>query len=224
VKVLFVDDDPDILDITAYALRRQGFSVALATDGSQALQMWEETGPDVVLLDVRMPKMSGFEVLRTIRLQSETPVIMVTARSEEEDILRGLQMGADDYVTKPFSPAQLGARIRSVSRRMRVHAPRSSGNLEAAGISLDVESHEARRGELAVRMTPIEQRILRTLLLEAGRLIPSSRLIDRAWGFDGGDARMLKTHMSQIRKKLGLQPSQPGYIKNYPGVGYILEC
>jgi len=223
VKVLFVDDDPDILDITGYALRRQGFSVSLAMDGNQALQLWEETSPDVVLLDVRMPKLSGFEVLRTIRLSSETPVIMVTARSEEEDVLRGLHMGADDYVTKPFSPIQLGARIRAVTRRMHIALPRAAGDVQFAGITLGLESHEVRRGDVSVHMTPIEFRILRTLMLEGGRLVPSARLIDRAWGFEGGDTRMLKTHVSEIRRKLGLRRGEPGYIKNYPGVGYILE-
>jgi DNA-binding response OmpR family regulator len=223
LKVLFVDDDQDILDITAYALRRQGFAVSMATNGSQALEAWQTTSPDIVLLDVRMPRMNGFEVLRTIRMQSETPIIMVTARAEEEDILLGLGMGADDYVTKPFSPIQLGARIRSVARRVRAVARKEPENLQVATISLDVESHEARCGDTTTRMTPLEFRILRTLMLEAGRVVPSSRLIDRTWGFEGGDARMLKTHVSQVRKKLGVNPGQAGYIKNYPGVGYVLE-
>jgi len=106
---------------------------------------------------------------------------------------------------------------------MRVAAPKASGNLQAANIALDVESHEARCGSVVVRMTPLEFRILRTLMLEAGRVVPSSRLIDRTWGYEGGDARMLKTHVSQIRKKLSLRAGQVGYISNYPGAGYVLE-
>ena len=223
MKILLADDDLDVLDITAYALRRQGFAVTLATDGSQALQAWQDTEPDVVLLDIRMPKVSGFEVLRAIRLRDETPVIMVSARSEEEDILRGLDLGADDYVTKPFSPTQLGARIRTVARRGRRDLPKPSDEVEAAGIVLHLETHEATRGSLVVRMTPLEHRILRALMLDAGRLVPSDRLIERAWGFDGGDTNMLKTHISQIRKRLMLRAGEPGYIKNVMSIGYTLE-
>jgi DNA-binding response OmpR family regulator len=223
VKVLLVDDDPDIRDITAYALQREGFRISLAGDGRQALESWEKDPPDVVLLDARMPKLDGLEVLRTIRLNSETPVIMVTARNQEEEIVRGFQLGADDYVTKPFSPKQLIARIKAVVRRAHNGGPDPSPQVTAAGIVFDVESHEARRGELRVRMTPLEARILHTLLINAGRVVSTSRLVDQGWGYDGGDASTLKNHISHMRRKLQLRIGEPGYIEGIPSVGYLLH-
>jgi len=222
VKVLIADDDQDILDITAFALRREGFQVSLAADGKQALQQWKVSSPDVVLLDVRMPKINGFEVLRAIRNEQETPVIFVTARREEEDIVRGLELGADDYVIKPFSPRQLVARIRSVTRRMCLAAPSTSTEVEAAGMVLDVESHQLRRDDYVVRMTPLEFRLLHSLMLNVGRVVPSGRLIEQTWGVDGGDANMLKTHVCHIRKKLRLRDGEPGYIRSIVGLGYTM--
>ena len=223
MKILLADDDPDILDITAYALRRDGFIVSLASDGAQALSKLEAERPDVMLLDVRMPRINGFEVLRTIRMQSEAPVIMVTARGDEEDIIRGLELGADDYVTKPFSLRQLASRIRTVARRTRKSLPQPATELEVAGMVLDIESHEVRRGNLRVRLTPIEFRLVYPLALNPGRVVSSNRLVEQAWGFDGGDAHMIKTHFSHVRKKLRLQRGEPGYIECIPSVGYILH-
>jgi DNA-binding response OmpR family regulator len=223
MRVLLADDDADIVDITAYALRRHGFMVSVAADGSQALQMWRASSPDVILLDARMPKINGFDVLRTIRQESDTPVIMVTARNDEEDIIRGLDLGADDYVVKPFSPRQLAARIRSATRRLRLSTPEAITELHVADMTLDVESHEVTRDGTTIRMTPIEFRILYTLMLNAGRVVASSRLIENTWGFDGGDTNMLKTHICHVRKKLGRAPGTSGYIKGMTGVGYIME-
>ena len=223
MKVLLADDDLDILDITAYALRREGFVVTLAADGSQALRAWEEGFPDVVVLDARMPKMSGFDVLRAIRDRAETPIVMVTARSDDEDVIRGLMLGADDYVTKPFSPRQLAARLRAVTRRARVQAPQAVSEIDAAGMRLDLESHQVHRHGQVVRMTPREFHILHTLMLNAGRIVPTARLIERVWGFDGGDSHMLKTHISHIRRKLNLVSGEPGFIQSITSVGYILE-
>lgn len=224
MKVLLADDDLDILDITAYVLRREGFGVSLAVDGKQALQKWAEDPPDVVLLDVGMPKLNGFDVLRTIREGVDTPVIIVTAKSDEEDIIRGLQLGADDYITKPFSPRQLVARIRSVTRRLRANAPEAATQCQAAGMLLDLESHElTTRDRRQIGMTSLEFRILYALMLNAGRVVSSSRLIEQAWGFGGGDSHMLKTHISHIRKKLGVGEGDPGFIKSISGVGYIMQ-
>lgn len=223
MKVLFADDDLDILDITTYALRRDGFTVSAAADGDQALRSWRNDAPDVVLLDVRMPKIDGFEVLRTIRQTSDVPVIMLTAKNDEEDVVRGLQLGADDYVTKPFSPRQLCARIRTVARRGQIVRTQSSSEIEAAGLVLDIESHEVQANSHQVRVTPTEFRILHPLMLNAGRVVPSSRLVELAWGFEGGDSTMLKTHICHIRKKLRLEKGEPGYIENIPGVGYVFH-
>ena len=224
MKVLIADDDSDIRDITAFALRREGFQVSLAADGKQALDQWKVSSPDVVLLDVRMPKMSGYEVLRTIRTKNETPVIFVTARKEEEDIVRGLELGADDYVTKPFSPRQLVARIRSVTRRIAISAPSPTTEVHAAGMVLDVESHQVSRDGQVVRMTALEFRLLHVLMINVGRVVTSSRLIDQTWGVEGGDANMLKTHICHIRKKLRLRAGEPGYIKSIIGLGYTMDA
>jgi DNA-binding response OmpR family regulator len=223
MKVLIADDDADVLDITAYALRREGFHVSIAADGKQALNLWKRDDPDVVLLDVRMPKMSGFEVLRTIRSEAETPVIFVTARKEDEDIVRGLELGADDYVTKPFSTRQLIARIRSVTRRMSLPLPSTATEIEAGGMVLNVESHQVTRGGQNIHVTPLEYRLLHALMLNVGRVISSDRLSEQTWGPEGGNANMLKTHICHIRKKLGLIDGEPGYIKSIVAVGYVME-
>jgi DNA-binding response OmpR family regulator len=223
MKVLIADDDLDILDITAFALRREGFQVSIAADGRQAVQLWKTSAPDVVLLDVRMPKMNGYEVLRAMRDESDTPVIFVTARKEDEDIVAGLERGADDYVTKPFSTRQLIARIRSVTRRMSLAAPSAATEVEAAGMVLNLESHQLTREDRLVRMTPLEFRLLHVLMVNVGRVVTSSRLIEQTWGVEGGDANMLKTHICHIRKKLQLRDGEPGYIRSIIGLGYTME-
>jgi DNA-binding response OmpR family regulator len=224
VKVLIVDDDADLLDLTGYALRREGFSVVQALDGEQAMQRWEREEPDLVLLDANMPKLNGFEVCRRIRQSSTTPVIMLTARDDEEDILQGLELGADDYVTKPFSAKQLIARIKAVIRRCQGDPYRQPvSELKAGDLVLDLQSHEARKSGSIVQLTPLEFRLLYMLAMNEGRVIPYDRLVEYAWGYDGGDSSLLKTHMSHIRSKLGLTGTGPGSIRAIPGVGYSLS-
>ena len=223
MKVLLVEDDLDLLDLTTYALRREGYSVLAAVDGQQALQRWEEETPDIILLDVHLPKLNGFEVCRRIRAESETPIIMLTARSEEEDIVRGLQVGADDYVTKPFSAKQLSARMKAVLRRCRSDPYREPvSELRVGDLVLDLQSHEAIKGGRSIQLTPLEFRILYMLAMNAGRVIPYSRLVEYAWGYDGGRSNLLKTHICHIRKKLGLSASQRDGIRAVPDVGYSL--
>jgi len=224
VKILVVDDDADLLDLTGYALRREGFTVVQAQDGEQALQRWERESPDLVLLDANMPKMNGFEVCQRIRQSSTTPVIMLTARDDEEDILQGLELGADDYVTKPFSAKQLIARIKAVIRRCQGDPFRQPvSELRAGDLVLDLQSHEARKGGAVVQLTPLEFRLLYMLTMNEGRVIPYDRIVEYAWGYDGGDSSLLKTHMSHIRSKLGIGATGPGAIRAIPGVGYSLN-
>jgi DNA-binding response OmpR family regulator len=224
VKILVVDDDADLLDLTGYALRREGFEVVQAVDGEQALQRWERESPDLVLLDANMPKMNGFEVCRQIRQASTTPVIMLTARDDEEDILQGLELGADDYVTKPFSAKQLIARIKAVIRRAQGDPYRQPvSELRAGDMVLDLQSHEARKSGDVVQLTPLEFRLLYMLAMNECRVIPYDRLVEYAWGYDGGDSSLLKTHMSHIRSKLGIGATGPGSIRAIPGVGYSLS-
>jgi DNA-binding response OmpR family regulator len=224
MKVLLVDDDVDLLDLATYALRRDGFTVLAAIDGKQALARWQSEHPDIVLLDANLPQMDGFEVCRRIRHESETPVIMLTARSDEEDVLRGLRLGADDYVTKPFSPKQLSARIKAVLRRSRTDPYREPvKELSVGEFNLDLQSHEATRGDEVVQLTPLEFKLLYMLAMNEGRVVPHSRLVEFAWGYDCGDASLLKTHVCHVRKKLALPSSGKGSIRAVAGVGYCLS-
>jgi DNA-binding response OmpR family regulator len=223
VKILLVDDDVDLLDVTSYALRREGFNVIVGTDGVQALRLWEADRPDVVVLDVGLPKLSGFEVLRRIAQDGRTPVIMLTALRSEDDIIKGFRLGADEYVTKPFSPRELGMRIRAVGRR----GTRSAGEpvrreLRVGSMVFDLEAHEVRVGERVVQLTRLEFRILHLLASNVGRVVSSGRLVEYAWGYDGGEVALLKTHICHARKKLKLPRGYLGDILAVPGVGYRL--
>jgi DNA-binding response OmpR family regulator len=222
MKVLIADDDADLLDLMTYALRRDGYTVLAAIDGKQALQRFESEIPDIVLMDVNLPKLNGFEVVRRIRQDAETPLIMLTACDEEEDVVRGLQLGADDYVTKPFSVKQLTHRMKAILRRCRTDPYREPvSELQVGDLALDLQSYEATKAGETVQLTPLEFRILYMLAMNEGRVIPYARLVEYAWGYDSGDANLLKTHICHIRKKLGLVKS-PGGIRAVAGVGYSL--
>ena len=227
MKVLVVDDDADLLDLMTYALRREGYSVLTAIDGQQALQRWEDDRPDIVLLDGNLPKLDGFEVCRRIRHGAKTPIIMLTARDEEADVLRGLQVGADDYVTKPFSAKLLTARMKTVLRRCQADPFRQAvSEVKVGDLVLDLQSHEVTKGGGPVQLTPLEFRVLYLLAVNEGRVIPYSRLVEYAWGYyDEDNSSLLKTHICHIRKKLGLATSRgsAGAIKAVLGVGYTLS-
>jgi DNA-binding response OmpR family regulator len=223
MKVLLVDDDVDLLDLTTYALRREGYTVLSAIDGQQALHRWEAERPDIVLLDVTLPKLNGFEVCRRVRHESETPVILLTGRSQEEEVVRGFQSGADDYVIKPFSAKQLTMRMKAVLRRCQANSYMEPvSRLQAGDLVLDLHSHEVTKAGRVVQLTPLEFRITYMLAMNEGQVIPYSRLIEYAWGYDGGDGGLLKTHICHIRKKLDLPAGRPGSIRAVPSVGYSL--
>lgn len=225
MKALVVDDDVDLLDLMTYALRREGYTVLAAIDGQQAIDRLEADRPDIVLLDANLPKINGFEVCRRMRHDSETetPIIMMTARDEDEDVVRGLNLGADDYVTKPFSVKQLTARMKAVLRRSQSDPYRQVvSELKVGDLKLDLQSHEATKDGEIVQLTPLEFRILYMLAMNPGRVIPYSRLVEYAWGYDGGDSNLLKTHICHIRKKLDLPVDGSDGIRAVPGVGYSL--
>jgi DNA-binding response OmpR family regulator len=223
MKVLLVEDDADLLDLLTYALGREGYTVLTAMDGQQALKRWEDNTPDIVLLDANIPKIDGYEVCRRIRHEGATPIIMLTARDEEEDVLHGFRAGADDYVNKPFSAKQLAARIKAVLRRAQADPYRQPvREVKVGEVRLDLQAYSVTSGDRQIQLTPLEFRILYLLGVNEGRVIPYSRLVEYAWGYEGGDSSLLKTHICHIRQKLNLSAGKNGGIRAVPGVGYGL--
>ena len=224
MRALIVDGDQDLLDVMTYAFRREGYEVVTAATGEQALERFRDDQHDIVVLELNLSRLNGFEVCRRIRAESEVPIIVASARHEEPDVLRALSLGADDYVTKPFSLKQLATRMETVLRRCRRDAyAQVARTVRAGDLELSRETYEATRaGRAPVALTPLEFRILYLLAMNEGQIIPYSRLVDSAWGFEGGDANLLKTHICHIRRKLGLPLDGPGAIRSLPTVGYSL--
>ncbi|HUX88349.1 MAG TPA: response regulator transcription factor [Chloroflexota bacterium] len=223
MRILLVDDDSDLLDVTGYALRREGFDVIVAANGAQALRRWQADKPDLIVLDISMPHLSGLEVCRRIRELSTIPIVMLTGASDEPHIIDAFQQGADDYVTKPFSPKVLAVRIRAVLKRgARIPEEEPSQQLQVGDSLLDIEACQIRKGEQIIQLTALEFRILHALALNEGKVVSFRRLIECAWGFEEGDTSTLKTHISHIRKKMDRPPGQPGYIGVVQGIGYYL--
>jgi len=226
IKVLLVDDDPDLLDLLAFVIQREGYLVTKAGDGEQALTRWQAERPDLVLLDINLPRLNGFEVCRRLRLESSTPVILLSARGDEADIVRGLQLGADDYVNKPFSHKQLVARIEAVLRRARQDRFRQSGNTVNVGdLVLDREAHGVTVNGESILLTRLQFRLLEMLAANAGRVVPYTRLVEYAWGYcDENSSALLKSHIAKLRRKLGLAtgPAAALGIRSVAGVGYTL--
>ena len=225
-RLLLVEDDRALADLLIWHFSREGYDIVRTADGDEALILAEERTPDLVILDWMIEGVSGIEVCRRLRRRPSTasvPIIMLTARGEETDRIRGLDTGADDYVTKPFSAKQLIARIKAVIRRCQGDPYRQPvSELRAGDLVLDLQSHEARKDGTVVQLTPLEFRLLYMLAMNEGRVIPYDRLVEYAWGYDGGDSSLLKTHMSHIRSKLGIGAAGPGSIRAIPGVGYSL--
>jgi DNA-binding response OmpR family regulator len=219
MKVLIVDDDRVLADVVAFALRREGFQVIQAFDGLSALQRWAEDKPDLLVLDVNLPKMDGFTVCQRIRKEADTPIIMLTVRGEDDDIVHGLELGADDYIPKPFSPRQLVARAQAVLRRAgqaTSPAPREAGNLH-----LSTSRREVRIGEAEpIALTVLEGRLLDCLIINSGQILTFDALIDHVWGAQGGDRDMLRQLIRRLRRKIEIDPANPTYIQTVPGLGY----
>jgi DNA-binding response OmpR family regulator len=222
MKLLLVEDDLALSDVMAFTLRRAGFDIVTAYDGLAGLRAWEQESPDLVVLDLNLPKLDGLAVCRRIRSQGETPIIMLTVRDEDEDVVRGLETGADDYVVKPFSPNQLVARVRAVLRRTGMTP--TPGTLSAADLTLDRSRNEASRPDRSpIRLTPLETRLLEALMLNAGQVLSADMLINIVWGAEGGDRTMLKQLVYRLRTKIEPDPSQPTLIETVPGAGYALR-
>jgi|JFJP01.1.fsa_nt_gi DNA-binding response OmpR family regulator len=220
MKILIVEDDLALSDVISFTLRRAGFDIITAHDGLAALTMWEQHLPDLVVLDLNLPKLDGLAVCKRIRAQADTPIIMLSVRSSDEAIVQGLELGADDYMVKPFSPSQLVARIRAVLRRVGATLTPSS-ELMVGTLQLDRSRNEAQcLGQAAIRLTPLEVRLLEALMLNAGQVLSTDGLIDTVWGVEGGDRTMLKQLVYRLRTKIEPDPTQPIYIETIPGVGY----
>ena len=224
IKILLVEDDPDILDLTSYVLRRERFVVIEASDGAQALRRWKTDRPDLVIMDLGLPSVDGFEVLRRIREEDQTPILVITGRKDAHDILRAFNLGTDDFVPKPFEFRELTARVRAILRRAQVaqaEAPEPSVQLD--GMTLDPVAYELTWRDESVRLTPTEFRILYLLVTNAGHVVPASRLYTYVWGSDGADANALRSHISHLRRKLEVGGAPPGTISSIPAVGYVFR-
>ncbi|OLE65744.1 MAG: DNA-binding response regulator [Acidobacteria bacterium] len=222
MKILVVDDDLELLRLIAFALRQAGYLIVEAQDGPSALEAFDRERPDLAILDVNMPRLNGFDVLKRIRAGGSTsPVMMLTVRSAEEDQVRGLDLGADDYLAKPFSPRTLLARVRALLRRAGVErpAPLASGDLV-----LDLEKQSVRvRGKAPARLTNLEARLLQLLLANGGHTLPLDRLTSHVWGNRGlGDRQLLKQLVHRLRRKIEEDPASPRYLVTVSGVGYAL--
>ena len=223
-RVLVVEDEDSISEPLAYMLRKEGFEVAVATDGPAGLQAFDRDGADLVLLDLMLPGLSGTEVCRELRTRSAVPVIMLTARDAEVDKVVGLELGADDYVTKPFSHRELVARIRAVLRRQGPTGEEEGTALEAGPVRMDVDRHLVTVGGAAVSLPLKEFDLLELLLRNAGRVLTRAQLIDRVWGSDYvGDTKTLDVHVKRLRAKIEPDPAQPKHLVTVRGLGYKLE-
>ncbi len=224
-RVLVVEDEESFSDALSYMLRKEGFEVSVAATGTSALTEFDRTGADIVLLDLMLPEMSGTEVCRQLRQRSHVPIIMVTARDSEIDKVVGLEIGADDYVTKPYSPRELVARIRAVLRRRSTEAAEAGAPTLAAGpVRMDIERHVVTVAGAAVQLPLKEFELLELLLRNAGRVLTRGQLIDRVWGADYvGDTKTLDVHVKRLRSKIEPEPSTPRHLVTVRGLGYKFE-
>jgi two-component system, OmpR family, response regulator RegX3 len=224
-RVLVVEDEESFSDALSYMLRKEGFEVAVASTGTGALNEFDRTGADLVLLDLMLPGLPGTEVFRQLRSRSGVPVIMLTAKDSEVDKVVGLELGADDYVTKPFSSRELVARIRAVLRRGTDAAELAPAVLEAGPVRMDVERHVVSVDGESVRLPLKEFELLEFLLRNAGRVLTRGQLIDRIWGADYvGDTKTLDVHVKRLRAKIEPDPAQPTYLLTVRGLGYKFEA
>jgi len=223
-RILVVEDEESFSDPLSYLLRKEGFEVDLAGSGPEALELFDRLGADLVLLDLMLPGLSGTEVCRALRTRSMVPVIMLTAKDGEVDKVVGLELGADDYVTKPYSGRELVARIRAVLRRRGEPDDLLPATLEAGPVRLDVERHVVSVGGAPVSLPLKEFELLELLLRNAGRVLTRGQLIDRVWGSDYvGDTKTLDVHIKRLRSKVEPDPGAPKHIVTVRGLGYKFE-
>jgi DNA-binding response OmpR family regulator len=219
-----VDDEQPLLESLSFTLRKAGYEVLCASDGKTALELAASHNPDMVLLDVMLPEVDGIEVCRRLRDRCDVPILMLTAKDHETDRIVGLEMGADDYISKPFSTHELLARMKAVARRYDANTLTRARTLQGGPVFMDLDRHEVMiRGE-RVNLSRREFRLLQVLLANAGRVVPREELIEKVWGDEFmGDHKTVDVHIRWLREKLEMDPSNPAHILNVRGVGYRFE-
>lgn len=227
MNILVVDDDRDLVDALSYILHREGYRVTPAYDGEMALKRFAADDPNLVILDANMPGLDGFEVCRRLRGGSSVPIIMLTGRSDESDVVSALGLGADDYVTKPFSFRQLVARVKAVLRRSTAQGSASlpgTGQISSGHCTLSLDLREVTCDDRRVRLTPIETKILHYLMINEGRVLTPQAIVERVWGYTGdGNQDLVKVHIRRLREKVEADPSNPRCIQTVPGLGYCFR-
>lgn len=224
-RILIVEDEPSLSDPLSFLLRREGYETEIAADGRAAIAAFDRFGADLILLDLMLPGLSGTEVCRELRSRSTVPIVMLTAKDSEVDIVVGLELGADDYVTKPYSSRELLARIRAVMRRRVDAVEDDHGIVEAGTVRMDVDRHSVsvRGSEVAMPLKEFE--LLELLMRNAGRVLTRGQLIDRVWGADYfGDTKTLDVHIKRIRSKIEEDPGEPRLLVTVRGLGYRFEA
>ncbi|MEW1982180.1 MtrAB system response regulator MtrA [Citricoccus sp. NPDC079358] len=217
-RILVVDDDEALSEMIGIVLRNDGFEPTFCADGSQALEMFRSTRPDLVLLDLMLPGMDGIEVCQVIRAESDTPIVMLTAKSDTSDVVRGLEAGADDYVPKPFKPAELVARVRARLREGETRAPET---LKIADLTIDVAGHQVTRGDGAIQLTPLEFDLLVALARKPWQVFTREMLLEEVWGYrHQADTRLVNVHVQRLRSKVEKDPENPEVVLTVRGVGY----
>jgi two-component system OmpR family response regulator len=226
-KILIVEDDRNLLDTLKYNLRKEGYEVATAVDGAEALEVARREKPDLIILDLMLPKVSGFEVCRILRKEMIVPILMLTAKAEETDKIVGLEIGADDYMTKPFSLRELLARVRAMLRRAKMVETQpvvEEALLKVGDIKVDIARHQASKGATTLELTPKEFDLLAFLARNKGFVFSRDQLLEKVWGYDfAGDTRTVDVHIRWLRQKIEMDPSNPKHLVTIRGTGYKLE-
>lgn len=226
-KVLVVDDEKNIVEIIAFNLKKEGYEVLKAFDGEEGLAIAMEHQPDLILLDIMMPKMDGYEVCKRIREKNNTPIIMLTARAEEVDKVLGLELGADDYVTKPFGTRELMARVKANLRRQEIpEAVEAKGNVFSfSSLTIDIDRYEVSKNEKVIDLTFREFELLKFLAMQKTQVFSRETLLEKVWGYEYfGDVRTVDVTVRRLREKIEDDPGKPGFILTKRGVGYYFNC
>ena len=223
-KILIVEDDPNLLEALKYNVRKEGYDTVTAVDGVQALEVARTDKPDLIILDIMLPKMSGFEVCRILRKEMTVPILMLTARDDEVDKVVGLDLGADDYMTKPFSMRELLARIRAMLRRVEIQTAIPETPLKFGDIEVDIGHHVITRAGSTLNLTPKEFDLLAFLTSNKGLVFSRDQLLEKVWGYEySGDTRTVDVHIRWLREKIEDNPEEPKRLITVRGVGYKFE-